>query len=536
MASNNCKGKKDTAESNRLSRKKFLVSSGLLAGYFLTRPLNSALVDTKLAESFTSLKSKKPNILFIVTDQMAANMLGCTGNKYVHTPNLDKLANSGVRFEKAYATNPLCVPSRYSLFTGDLPSQINLSDNNQLFTASVPQQKLNLAMGNVFKKAGYQTVYGGKTHLVGKGDGKYENVDLYGFDNLTSDWYDELADKASKFIRQKHNRPFLLVTSFMNPHDICYKAIIDFQKAQNKEKLEGAFYVYPPSEKNLNQALQKPNGLSDEEFFSKYCPQLPTNFEIPDEEPTAFMADKPGFSHWVRENWTKKDWRMHRWAYAKLTEMVDKEIGKVLDALKESGQEENTIVIFTSDHGEQDGAHRLEEKGFLFEESARVPLLVSWKGRIKPGQVDHEHLISNGLDILPSMCDLAEIPMSNAYRGQSVKPLILEKHNKEWRQSLVVEQEVSRLAIWDNFRYMVGKDLSHTKSLPDVYGNGMLEVNLPVKEIREMLINMKSDPGQMHNLALDKKYHEILIEGRNRLFNWYKENRFTLENGYKITL
>ncbi len=534
MESNSEKKKKDTAKSNRLSRKKFLATSGLLAGYFLTNPLNSTLAKTKWIERLSSSKSKKPNILFIVTDQMAATMLSCTGNKYVHTPNLDRLANSGVRFEKAYAANPLCVPSRYSLFSGDMPSQIGLSDNNQLFTCSVPQQKLNSAMGNVFRRAGYRTVYGGKTHLVGKGDGKYENVELYGFENFSSEWYEGLADKASEFIKQKHDKPFLLVTSFMNPHDICYKAIIDFQKAQGKKELGGAFYVYPPSGKNLDQAMQKPEGVSDEEFFSKYCPPLPDNFEIPDKEPTAFMADKPDFSHWVRDNWTEKDWLMHRWAYARLTEMVDKEIGKVLDALKESGQEENTIVIYTSDHGEQDGAHRLEEKGFVYEESARVPLLVSWKGKIKPGQVDRTHLVSNGLDILPSICDLAGVPKSNTYRGHSIKPLLNGRQNEEWRKSLVVEQEVSRLVVWDNFRYMIGKDLTNTKSLPDVYGNGVLKVSPPANEIREMLIDIKSDPGEMHNLAFDKKYHKELTEGRHLLFNWYKGNGFILEDGYNI--
>ncbi len=521
--------KDEKKQSSRLSRKKFLATSGLLAGYFLARPLNSALANTKLIETLSSSKSKKPNVLFIVTDQMAATMLSCTGNKYVHTPNLDRLANSGVRFERAYATDPVCVPSRYSLFSADMPSQVGLFHNGQLSSITVPQQKLDLAMGSVFRRAGYRTVYGGKTHLVGR-EGKFDKSELYGFENLTSDWYDELAGKASEFIKQKHDKPFLLVTSFLNPHDICYMAIEDYEDAQNKKRLGGEYKLDSAAVSHLAWALEKPVGVSDEEFYSKYCPPLPPNFEIPKNEPTAFMADKPVFMHWARDNWTEKDWRLHRWAYARLTESVDQKIGQVLDALRESGQEENTIVIYTSDHGEQDGSHRIDEKAFLYEESARVPLLVSWKGKIKPGQVERTHLVSNGLDILPSMCDLAGISIPSAYRGNSLKPLLFKMHDKKWRQYLVVEDNIARLVIWDRFKYMVGKDISNGKFMADE----AVKLDPKAKIIREMLIDLKSDPGEMNNLAFDKNYHKELLEGRRLLFKWYKENNFILEDGYKI--
>ena len=526
---NSNKNKPDSDQTSLWSRKKFLATGGLFAGYLLSRPFTSAITNTKLGKNGIPSQQQKPNVIFIVTDQMSATMLSCTGNNYVHTPNLDRLANSGVRFERAYSANPVCVPSRYSIFSGDLPSQIGLLHNSQLSLLSVPQQKLDLAMGNVFKKAGYQTVYGGKTHLVGK-DKKYNNVELYGFENLTPDFYDELVNKSSAFIKQKHDKPFLLVVSLVNPHDICYMAIEDYDKAKNIKKLGGEYNLDSSAVNHLAWALQKPEGVSEEEFFAKYCPPLPTNFEIPDKELTAFMADKPNFMHWVRENWTEKDWRLHRWAYARLTEMVDKQIGEILDTLKEAGLEENTIVIYTSDHGEQDGSHRVDEKAFLYEESVRVPFLVSWKRKIKPAQVDNTHLVSNGLDIIPSMCDLAGITVPEEYKGKSVKPIVLEQNNPKWRHNLVVENNIARLVIMDRFKYMVGKDVSNAEYLAD----DTIKKDPKAAVIREMLIDLKSDPGEMKNLAYDKNYHKELLEGRRSLLKWYKKNKFTLEEGYKV--
>lgn len=508
-----------------MTQNRYFLAHGLIAGCLFSAPVNPLFTNPAEAQNNVKLLQQMPNIIFIVTDQMSATMLSCTGNPYVKTPNLDRLANSGIRFERAYAANPVCVPSRYSLFSGDMPSQIGMLHNSHLFTLSVPQQKLDLAMGNVFKKAGYQTVYGGKTHLVGR-DGKHDHVELYGFENLTSDYYDELVDRSRNFIKQKHDRPFLLVASLVNPHDICYMAIQDFEKAQGKTRLT----VDPNGKYRLPEALKKPADISDEEFFAKHCPPLPSNFEIPEKELTAFMADKPDFMHWARENWTKKDWRMHRWAYARLTEMVDKQIGEILDALKEAGLEENTIVIYTSDHGDQDGAHRVDEKAFLYEESVRVPFLVSWKGKIAPGQVDHTHMISNGLDILPSMCDLAGITILGEYKGLSIKPIVQKHDELKWRDYLVVEDNIAKLVIWDKYKYMVGKDISDGKFLAD----SPVDPDPSTEVIREMLIDLKSDPGEMKNLAFDKKYKKEIQKGRHLLFQWYKEHEFTIEEGYKM--
>ena len=109
------------------------------------------------------------------------------------------------------------------------------------------------------------------------------------------------------------------------------------------------------------------------------------------------------------QNWSVEQWRLHRWAYCRLTERVDREIGQVLQALREAGLEEKTLVVLTSDHGDMDGSHRLEHKSMFFEEAARVPFIVSLKGVTKPGLVDNQHLVSSGLDLIPTLCDFAGI-------------------------------------------------------------------------------------------------------------------------------
>lgn len=154
----------------------------------------------------------RPNILLILTDQQHAGMLSCAGNPWVKTPNLDRLARMGARFERAYCGNPVCVPSRFCMMSGTMPSRIGMETND--VSLPVPREILDDAMGNVFRRAGYQTVYGGKTHVPGRG--KQGGIEPYGFDSLTGDQRDELAGTCVKFLREKHERPFLLVASFIN--------------------------------------------------------------------------------------------------------------------------------------------------------------------------------------------------------------------------------------------------------------------------------------------------------------------------------
>ena len=310
---------------------------------------------------------QKPNVLVIVTDQQNAKMMSCAGNTWLKTPNIDKLAEKGIRFEKTYVTNPACSPLRFSILTGRYPSVINMRHNASSINTKRLSEIIPSSMGFTFKEAGYETFYGGKVHLPLAGN----DASNYGFDKLiTSNEREELAAKTEAFLLNKSSAsPFLAVVNFINPHDICYAAIKDFPPKNRKLATIPQPFL---------DVIKIPDSLSEEIFYATYCPPLPHNFEPTFNEPRAIQVLKKLHSFTIDacENWTEKDWRLHRWAYHRLTERVDEQIGKVLDALQKSSFRENTIVVFTSDHGEMSASHRLEHKTVFYEESSNVPLII----------------------------------------------------------------------------------------------------------------------------------------------------------------
>jgi choline-sulfatase len=453
---------------------------------------------------------RRPNVLVIITDQQSAGMMSCAGNQWLKTPNMDRLAAEGVRFDKAYSANPVCVPSRFVMFSGMMPSVIGMEHNGD-DSKTVAQSILDNAMGSIFKRAGYRTVYGGKVHLPGQ-KGVRGNVEAYGFEYISPndrEGRDGLAEECEKFLQQKHDRPFLLVASFMNPHDICYMAINACKKSAG-EKIGKA----PRHQQCLDEALKMPDGVSEKEFFDRYCPPVPPNFEIPENEPEGLAPlDARNFRAYVRKNWTEKDWRLHRWAYARLTERVDAEIGRVLAALRRAGLEKDTLVVFTSDHGDMDAAHRLEHKSMPYEEAIHVPFIVTWKDVTKAGLVDREHLVSSGLDLIPTICDFTGIPVPPQLKGTSVRRLAEGSAVDHWRKTVVIENKSLRVVHMGGSKYAV-------------YETGSK---------REQFMDLEKDPGEMKNLACDQAYKPQVEKGRELLKEWYKANGLVLDPKYIVT-
>ncbi|MFC1713258.1 sulfatase [Candidatus Poribacteria bacterium] len=424
-------------------------------------------------------KDKRPNIMFIFTDQQQAGMMSCAGNKYLHTPAMDSLAETGVRFEKAYCANPVCLPSRFSMMTGRMPDEIGIRDNDVRWLEKVPEDITKNTMGWVLRNAGYDVGYGGKVHLP-----KGMHPEAMGFDNITSDQRAGLSDSCIEFIRKERENPFLLIASFINPHDICYMAIRDYEEIDRAR----------PAAHALDIALELPEGVSRDEFLEKYCPPVPDNFEPQDQEPEAIrmIQEQRLFKKNAKDTWSEEKWRMHRWAYCRLTEVVDAHIGRVLDALKESGLEEDTLIIFSSDHGDMDSAHRMEHKTALYEEAVRVPMIVSHKGVTPAGVVNDTHLVSNGLDLIPTLCDYAGIEPPAGLTGLSFRPLAEGREPQSWRDHLWIESEFGYMVQGNRYKYML-------------YDSG---------EDREQLIDLEEDPGEMKNMATDPAYQDILSEYR----------------------
>ena len=186
---------------------------------------------------------------------------------------------------------------------------------------------------------------------------------------------------------------------------------------------------------------------------------------------------------------------MHRWVYAKLTERVDAQIEQVLSALREAGLENDTIVVFTSDHGDMDSAHQFEHKSHTYEESARIPLMIRYPGVTQAGHVDHKHLVSNGLDILPTLCDMAGIQPPAGLPGRSLKELAAGKSQQHWREMVMIETEFGWGITDGRYKY----------TLYDAI------------ESEEMLCDLQKDPGEMKNMAAKPDYTDVLKRMRNAL-------------------
>jgi choline-sulfatase len=431
----------------------------------------------------------RPNILYIITDQQSAGMMSCTGNRWLKTPAMDSLAAAGTRFELAYSSNPVCVPARTSMMTGRYPSYFGFDGNYA--PPRPPQDKdLSAAMGNVFRTAGYRTVFGGKTHWP-----KPMSPETIGFEYLTKDERDELAGKSADFLSQKHDRPFLMVASFINPHDICYMAIDAYTKDNHLP------VMYPKSNierQRLAEALRLPQGVSRQEFFDRLCPPLPPNHGPTAGEPGAF-AEFGSFRGYVRRHWSDEQWRLHRWAYCRLTERVDAEIGRVLAALRKNGLDRNTLVILSADHGDMDSAHGFEHKSLPYEEAARIPLIVSWPGHLPEGRVDRRHLVSSSVDLLPTLCDFAGITAPAGLPGRSIRPIASGKHPANWRDDLLVEFTGGKSVRTSRYKYAIWKE----------------------GQPKEMLVDLERDPGEMKNLAGDPAAAPVLSDLRERLRRYY---------------
>jgi arylsulfatase A-like enzyme len=342
-------------------------------------------------------------------------------------------------------------------------------------------------------------------------------METCGFDNLTRDERDELAQEAAGFLHNQTSEPFLLVTSFINPHDICYVELDATAEYYGLPKL------YPNNiieREKVAEAVQLAENAKAEGSFDSLCPPLKKNHELTENLPDILIPEPFNsdeiqsdnvYSYMgghVRTVWTEEDWRMHHWIYHRLTEDVDRQIGIVLDALQETGLDQNTIVVFLSDHGDMDGAHKKVHKGDFYEESSRVPFIVAGPGVIQ--SVDNKHLISSSVDLIPTLCDFAGIEISEGVQGRSIKPLAVGKQPENWRKFVVSENSIGRMVRSDRFKYIL-------------YRKG---------KNREMLFDIIKDPGEMINLALNSDYENILLEHRKLLESWIKETRDPIATEY----
>lgn len=429
-----------------------------------------------------------PNILILITDQQSHDLLSCARPGWAATPHLDGLAREGTRFARAYCSDPVCVPARFSLVTGRMPSAIGMRGNGGADLHAFPTAEEHTLLGHCLRQAGYATWYGGKTHWP---------VDLdcrrVGFTAFTTDERERLAvEAADRILRAERERPWAMVVSLINPHDICGHAIRAFAA---KEDNSWEFHAVQQAGGwlgPLDEALAPPPGADPTTWIESLCPELPANHAVQEDEPALIeevLARRP-FRQRARRRWDDRAWRRHRYAYARLMARVDREIGVVLAALEASGQRERTLVIATSDHGEHAGAHRLEHKTFFYDEAARVPLLLRWPAVVPAGRVIEDSVAQIGLDLLPTCCAAAGVPPPAHARGQN---LVAAAIAGRAQPEAYGENLVSRMLVTPRWKFVR-------------YDRG---------EHAEQLYDLATDPGETRNAVHDRP--AIAAELRERL-------------------
>ena len=460
-----------------MKRRDFLRTVGAATVAILSRPLEAA-------------SARRPNILFIMTDQQFADAISCTmGREYIDTPNIDSLAASGMLFTKAYCANPLCVPNRTSIFTGRYPHETGKQINS---TKAIDSKEFP-NIGMVLRKAGYSTGYFGKWHLPYPF--KRSTAEQSGYDETFDALDYQIAAPAIDFIKKNKDKPFFVVFSLMNPHNIC-------QYGRSQPLPDGdigevpAAQKCPPAPANLEKAKNQSDALE-----AVWQARLRAKYKK-----TAKRMFAP------LELWGADDWRKYRWAYYRMVELLDKEIGKVLSTLRRAGLQENTVIIFTSDHGDGIGAHRWSQKNMFYDETARIPFIISQKGKTKIGTSDY--LVNNGLDIMPTICDYAGAKAPPRCKGVSLRDIA------EGRKP---EKKCEYVACSTHF----GQDLRADGEPIDLQGRMIRTADYKYYifdqgKQPEMLIDMKNDPGEMENLVGNPNYKTVLDEHR-KMFAKYKK-------------
>ena len=290
-----------------------------------------------------------------------------------------------------------------------------------------------------------------------------------------------LAESAVAFLEQKHSKPFFLVVGFDNPHNIC-----EYARSQNL-----------------------PFG-NQPELPQDEWPGLPQNFaRNPYDADVIDYEQTLNYSAYPTRHFTPDDWRRYRSLYFRLVKKVDAEIGKIVDAIDKQNLWKNTVIIFTSDHGDGVGAHHWNQKSALYEEVVNVPLIVTLPGKKNAGK-ELPQLVNEGVDFFASVCDWAGVALPEGLHGVSFKSLVEKADPKQAHQPYVVTETTFDKGVargWalrtDHYKYVL-------------YDKGLY---------REQLYDMDNDRGEMRNLAIEKKYREVLLQHRAYLNEWMKLHR-----------
>ena len=456
---------------------------------------------------------KRPNVLFIVTDQQRRDTIGAYGSTICRTPNMDRLAAEGLTFDRAYTPCGLCSPVRGSLLSGVYPHGHKVLTNVALhpIRESLPSGEDHLTPA--YGRAGYRLGYVGKWHVS-----HHETPLDFGFEDYHGlahymEWRRdrgiETPEAMLDFTVQRVDRdPARPEDS--QPGWLCDRAIDLIDKYAG----EGT----APFLLRLDfQGPHFPN-VVPEPFFSMYdptsIPPWPNAADPLDGKPA---VQKIKQRHWRTDTMDWSDWQKLIAPYFGEITLIDREVGRVLDHLDDKGLAENTLVIWTTDHGDTIGAHGISNKDYtMYEEIYLVPLILRWPGVVAPG-TRSDRFVHHFLDLFATLLEIAGHPVPKGCHGRSLMPILRSECLDGWLQEAYCEFHGSHMGLY-SLRLLADERYSyvyHTNDIDELYDHA-------------------TDPGELRNLAETPEAAAVLQRMRRRMVEWMRNTDDHLFNEWTV--
>ncbi|MDX1928007.1 MAG: sulfatase [Pirellulaceae bacterium] len=460
-----------------------------------------ACLSIHVTNSAHAQETKRPNVLFIISDDLN-NLLGCYGDPLAKTPNIDRLAARGVVFNKAYCAFPLCGPSRNSMLTGLYPNSTGIQANSLIFRQTIPMQ---VSLPQAFRQAGYLAARVGKLY-------HYNVPNSIGTDGHDDPGSWEIECNPAGVDRLEEHPSITTLTPKQFGGTLSWYASPKSDEHHTDAKLASdAEWILERCSKQKERPFFLAVG-----FFRPHTPYVAPREPYFDMHPVDSMpvvtgvkedqADipAPGLGSYKKEQDQLTDpmRRQARQAYNASISFMDAQVGRVVAALDRLGLSDNTIIVFTSDHGYHVGEHGLWQKQSLFEESARVPLLVVAPGQSKAG-ARSESLVSH-VDLFPTLAELCSITKPSNLQGQSLVGMLNDPKQvgRGWALTQVVRggkfnRAGASPAVADEGTQFFGYSLRTNRWRYTEWGEG---------EYGRELYDHDADPKELTNLA-DKPEH-----------------------------
>jgi choline-sulfatase len=475
--------------------------------------------------------TRRPNILHILSDQHSPFVAGCYGDRIVATPHLDRIAQRGVAFDAAYCPSPICVPSRMSMLTGRHPYQNECWNNSNILDSGIP------TFAHALGAAGYHTCIVGRMHSLGPDQLRGYSERLVGdhspnFEgNPAGNPPRGLLDGTAGPARVSLTNSGSGQGGYQVHDEYVTAAAVDWLTRYGIERTSlGMVGSDQPFLLTVGYMLPHQPFVARREEFERYRGRVPGP-RVPERTP----PEHPYFTWWRErtgiEDVSPEEIERCRVAYWALVDRMDAMIGTVLRALEESGLAENTLIVYTTDHGEQAGEHGLWWKQTMYEASARVPLLLSWPGVIPEGQRCDR--VVSALDVTATILDAAGAPALPQLAGRSLLGLV----------GASVPPAPSEVAVprpspqeWE--------DVAFSEFCVEEGWNHRMIRSGPWKLVyyhyhRPQLFNLADDSDELHDLAEDPQHAAIRQQLTERVLDgwdpdWIKRKLATKAEDAKV--